>query len=190
MIFFLYIIQYALILFLISILIMLFMWVYSGFKSKVPFVPVPSSVLPEIKKLIDLKDDSIVYDLGCGEGRVLFYLSKFKPSASYIGIENSLFPLTLAYIKLWWYKKILKNNSVKILNKDFFTQDLSQADYIFVYLYPNVLDDLLPKFDQELKPGTKVVSASFKFTQKQPTKEYDLGRNKYKLARKLYIYEF
>jgi hypothetical protein len=52
------------------------------------------------------------------------------------------------------------------------------------------MDDLLPKFDRELKPGTRLVSASFKFTQKQPIAEFDLARGTYKLAQTLYVYEF
>ena len=52
------------------------------------------------------------------------------------------------------------------------------------------MDDLLPKLDRELRSGTRLVSVTFKFTTKQPIAEYDLNRSKYKLARKIYVYEF
>ena len=52
------------------------------------------------------------------------------------------------------------------------------------------MDDLLPKFDRELKKGTRLVSLSFQFTNKRPSLEIDLNRNKYKLGRKLYVYDF
>jgi len=61
---------------------------------------------------------------------------------------------------------------------------------IFTYLNPNIMDDLLTKFDKELKPGTRLVSLSFKFTGKQPINEIDLKRSKYKLGRKIYVYQF
>ncbi len=161
----------------------------SGYRSKVPFVPVPNSILKDIYKALEVKEGSVVYDLGCGEGRVLFYISRLVPKAQYIGIENSTFPLILARLRAWWHRKTTKTE-IQIINQDFFQHDLSNATHIFTYLYPNVMDDLLPKFDKELKKGTKLVSVTFKFTTKQPTKEIDLSRSKYKLARKIYVYEF
>lgn len=161
----------------------------TGYRSKVPFVPVPDKVLKDIHKALDIKEGSVVYDLGCGDGRVLFYSARLVPNAIYIGIENSPFPLILAHLRAWWYRKFV-NTNIKIINQDFFQHDLSDATHVFTYLYPNVMDDLLPKLDQDLKPGTKLVSVSFKFTQKQPVTEYDLERGKYKLARKIYVYEF
>jgi hypothetical protein len=120
---------------------------------------------------------------------VLFYVAKFVKDAKYIGIENVTFPLILARVRAWWHKK--KNGTtIEILNQDFFHRDLSDATHIFTYLYPNVMDDLLPKLDRELKPGTRLVSVTFKFTQKQPIAEFDLKRSKYKLARKIYLYQF
>ncbi len=141
--------------------------------------------------MLDLKDDSVFYDLGCGDGRVLFYLAKKVPKAKYKGVENGPFPLVFSYINKWVNRKKAGGNRVEIIKKDFFEQDLSDATHVFAYLYPNIMDDLLPKFDKELPKGTKVVSTSFQFTLKRPIAEIDLERNGYfDLARKLYIYEF
>lgn len=161
----------------------------TGYRAKVPFVPVPESILKEIHKIFEVKDNSVVYDLGCGDGRVLFYIARLKPKAKYIGIENVAFPLILSRVRAWWYKK-RTGTTIEILNQDFFHKDLFDATHVFTYLYPNVMDDLLPKLEKELKPGTKLVSVTFKFTLKQPVAEYDLKRSKYKLARKIYVYEF
>lgn len=161
----------------------------TGYRAKVPFVPVPNSILKDIKNILDVKEGSVVYDLGCGDGKVLFYISKYITKAKYIGIENVTFPLILAHTRSWW-RKINKSTTIEIINQDFFTRDLSDATHVFTYLYPNVMDDLLPKLDRELKKGTRLVSVTFKFTQKQPVKEFDLGRSKYQLARKIYVYEF
>lgn len=161
----------------------------TSFFYKVPFVSVPHEILPDIVKTLDLKEGSTFYDLGSGDGRILFYISEHIPKVNVIGIENNPFPLLFSRIQLWW-RNIWKNNDISILFKDFFLCDISNATHIFTYLYPNVMDDLLPKFDRELKPGTKVISISFKFTQKQPIAEIDIKRGKYRLARKLYVYEF
>jgi len=179
----------ALLVFLLA-LVLLFIWMFSIIKAKVPFVSVPSKVLEDIEKALNLKDDSVVYDLGCGDGKVLFYLAKKYSKAKYIGIENSLFPLILAHVRNWWYKKVNKINNIEIIRGDFFDTDLSKATHIFTYLFPKVMDDLLPKLYTELKPGACLVSASFQFTGKKEKEVIDLKRGKYQLAKKIYIYEF
>jgi SAM-dependent methyltransferase len=171
------------------IIVLFILWAIGNFKNKAPFVTSSSAILKDIGKALDIKDDSIVYDLGCGDGRVLFYLSKFNNKAKYVGIENGIFPFLLSKVGNY-YNKRKTNNDVEILRRNFFKQDLSNATHIFTYLYPNVMDDLLLKFDKELKPGTKLVSLSFKFTNKRPVEEIDLNRSKYKLGRKIYVYQF
>jgi len=164
-------------------------WMWSNMWAKVPFVGVPVDTLKDIEASLLLKEGSIVYDLGCGDGRVLFYLAKNNPKLKYIGIENSLFPFILAKFLSWWHKKFNKIN-VSIIRGDFFNIDLSNATHIFTYLYPNIMDDLLPKFDKELKKRTRLVSASFHFTAKKEIEEVDLKRGKYRLAKKFFVYEF
>lgn len=174
---------------LLSVLSLLFMWMWSNITAKVPFISVPSKTLKDIEKALSLNEDSIVYDLGCGDGRVLFYLFKNNPKAKYIGVENGAFPFLLASARNWWHKKINKSD-ITLVKKDFFDYDLSNATHIFTYLYPNVMDDLINKFDKELKKGTRLVSMSFHFTSKREISIIDLKRNRYQLAKKIYVYEF
>jgi len=188
-IFITYLFSLLVFLILLTVLCLLFLWMWSNIRAKVPFVGVPVNILKDIDKALLLKEGSVVYDLGCGDGRVLFYLAKNNPKLKYIGIENSLFPFILAKVSSWWYKKINKID-VEIIRKDFFDVDLSNATHIFTYLYPNIMDDLLPKFDKELKTGTRVVSVSFHFTGKREISLVDLKRGKYQLGKLLYVYEF
>lgn len=185
--FYIFVIIVIIILFSTSLLLM--MWAIGNLKSRVPFVTASRGVFKYIKEAFSLTDNNIVYDLGCGDGRILFYLSKFSPNAKYIGIEHSTFPFILAKLGSFLNKK-KTGVDVNIIQKDFFKQDLSNATDVFTYLYPNLMDELLPKFEKEFKTGTKLVSLSFKFTNKIPIKEVDLDRSKYKLGRKLYIYQF
>lgn len=175
--------------FLVIAVILLFIWVMSGFFAKVPFVPIPNSIMKEVNKALDIKDGSVVYDLGCGDARVLIQNSMMSPNARYIGLENSLFPFIVAYAESWFYKLKTKRK-IELYKKDFFKHDVSDATHVFVYLFPEVMDKLLPKFEKELKSGTRLVSVTFKFTNKEPVREIDLLRNKYQLARKMYVYEF
>lgn len=184
-----YVVQIVLLIVFLSIIFLFILWSIGNFKNKVPFVSASNAVLKDVSSALEIKDDSVVYDLGCGDGRVLFYLFGVNQKAKYIGIENNLFPIILARFMIFLNKKKFKNN-VEIINKDFFKQDLSDATHIFTYLYPHIMDELLPKFQKEFKPGTRLVSLSFKFAGKTPTKEIDLKRNKYKLGRKIYVYQF
>ncbi len=160
-----------------------------GIKNKVPFVPTPKSVLEEISKAMNLREDSIVYDLGCGNGQVVFYLFKNNSNIKCIGLENNPYPLFLARIRLFFSGKEQKKN-VKIINGNFFKQDLRDATHVFTYLSSGIMDKLLPKFEKELPRGTRMVSLSFSFSKKEPIEKIDLKRNKYKLGRELYVYQF
>jgi hypothetical protein len=173
----------------LGLLISFVLWAIGNFKNAVPFVTAPSAVLDDIRKAMDISDNSVVYDLGCGDGRILIYLSRFNKKAKYMGIENNIFPFILTKIESYLNNK-KRGVKVEVINGDFFKQNLSNATHIFIYLYPNIMDELLPKFEKELKPGTRLVSLSFKFASKNPISEIDLGRSKYQLGRKLYIYRF
>lgn len=169
----------------------MFFWMYSGITSKVPFISVPTAILPDIEKALELKDDSVFYELGCGDARVLRYLAKKYPKANFIGIENGIFPYYLAKTIVWWERKMGHPDNLEIIRQDFFTYDLSNASHMFLYLYPQIMDDMIGKLDQELGgKGVRIVSASFKFTQKPILKEIDLHRGEMKIARHLIVYEF
>ncbi len=185
----LYVLQIVFMVILFGTIILFVFWSIGNFKNRVPFVTASNAVLKDIEKALEVKDDSVVYDLGCGDGRVLVFLSRLYPKAKYIGIENNIFPLLLARAESFLNRK-KTGNKIEIIDNDFFKQDLKDATHIFTYLYPNIMDELLPKFEKELKSGTRLVSLSFKFTSKNPISEIDLGRSKYKLGRKIYVYQF
>jgi len=163
------------------------MWEWSLVVTRAPFISMPAAVLPYIVDALRLKPGSVVYDLGCGEGRVLFACWKRFPQAKYIGLDKATLPAAIA----WWRKRSLgKEADVTIKKKNFFRQDLRDATHVFVYLFPGLMDKLLPKLKRELKPGTRLVSCDFKFTAMEPVQVIDLGRPEGVLGRKLYVYEF
>jgi phospholipid N-methyltransferase len=186
---FVFILEIILLLVLSFTVVLLVLWIIGDAKNKIPFVTTSSSILKDIQRALNVNDDSVVCDLGCGDGRILFYLSKHTPKAKYLGIENNSFAYILAKAGAFLNKK-KTNNQVEILKKDFFKQDLSGVTHIFTYLYPNAMDELLEKFENEIKPGTRWVSLSFHFTNKQPIAEIDLERGKYQLGKKIYVYQF
>ncbi len=166
------------------------MWAMSFIKTDTPFIRTPRSVLPYVLKALELKDDSVVYDLGSGDARLLYFLKKNKPQARFVGLEKFSFPYVLSVARKY-INKINGIDGVKIIKKDFYDYNFSDATHLVMYLYPNVMDDILKKFDEEIKEGTILVSVAFKFTNKQPVAEIDMEREgDYTNARKLYIYRF
>lgn len=181
------IIDWAIIALLFGVIIVSVFWMKSLLANKAPFVPIPNDVVPEIAKALGLSANSILYDLGCGDGRVLKACLQLEPKIKAIGIEKEIVPFCLAK---WKLRKFNKTASCQLFHKNFFDVSVTDATHIFTYLFPGLMDDLLPKLQQELKPGTKLVSCDFLFHHKQPSQVIDLKRSNRALGRKLYYYEF
>jgi SAM-dependent methyltransferase len=105
-------------------------------------------------RLADITKSDIIYDLGCGDGTVLLTAAKMKGTRG-VGLEIDPSRVLIAKVRF-----ILGgvNSLVKVKRKDLFSEDLSRASVIVVYLVPKTLKRLESKFISELKPGTKVIS--------------------------------
>lgn len=108
-------------------------------------------------KLARVTSKDIVYDLGSGDGKVLIIAAK-EFNARGIGVEID--PLRF-YISKFLIKLNGVSDKITIARKDFFETDISEASVVFVYLVPNALKKLKPKFIKELKPGTRIVSIKY-----------------------------
>ena len=156
---------------------MLFHMLSTLFQKRAPFVPSSHRMIDQLPKLLSLDTTGVVYDLGCGDGRILRLLHHHFPSARYIGIENDLFPYLLARLFSWR----IDSDRFTIKRKNFFSEDLSSATHVIMYLFPEVMDQLLPKLEQELKPGTLLISFDFSFADKKPERVIEapeLGHHK------------
>ena len=127
MIFFVYLLFF---LFFLAAFFLVFSYLLSYIrllKGEAPFVPVPRVMISEIIDSLDIKENSVVYDLGCGDGRILFAAYESQPKATYIGIEKNLSIFLYAWIRT---KKIEKPHHVEIRKKDFFRK-ISRAQRTF-----------------------------------------------------------
>lgn len=120
-----------------------------------------------ICKLAKIKKGDLIYDLGSGDGTALITAVK-EFGASGIGIEIDPLRYWVSKIRI---KKNGLSNTITVVRKDFFKQNIKDADVIFVYLVPKALDKLLPKFRKELKKGTRIIS--FVYEMKLPLKAED-----------------
>lgn len=156
----------------------------ASFIEDAPFVSIPGGIMEKILETLHLQNEDVLYDLGCGDARVLLEAAKKNPNIKAVGVEIGLWPYLLAKIKTRNYKNI------KILRQNIFDTDLSSTNKIFVYLYPQVLDRLLPKFKKECKTGTRLVSCDFEFKDIEPTNIFEIESNNPNRGKKLLVYTF
>lgn len=122
----------------------------------VPFVSTSNKDFDKILQAAELRAGETIYDLGCGKATLLIKAAK-KLGAKGIGYELSLWPWLWAQFNI-----LISRADVKVYMKNFFNADLSRADVVFCYLFPEVMAKLEPKFKKEMKPGSRLVSYSFK----------------------------
>ena len=134
---------------LLILLLSAFPFLFSNFR--VIFFPTERAHLNYLKKNFRIFDSDLVYDLGCGDGRVLKYLMS-DGKARGVGIELSPILYLLSKFRLRKFKNI------KILFRDFFKADLGEASLVYCFLNKKVLEKIIPKLRVELKPGTKIIS--------------------------------
>ena len=153
------------------------------FTTDAPFVPVPRGVEDKIVESLKLDKDSMLYDLGCGDGRILFKAVKKYPEIRAVGMEIALFPYLLAKFKTRKYKNI------EIKRENIFQTDLRPATHIFLYLYPKVLTKLLPQIKNDCNLGTKIISCDFIFENLKPSEIIELNNPQSQRGQKLFIYQ-
>jgi SAM-dependent methyltransferase len=128
-----------------------------------PSIPTRKKTLDRMLKLADIKPGERVYDLGCGDGRIVFAAGKAGARAT--GYELSLPTFLLAKIRG------LLHPSVKIEYKNFWIQDYREADVIFCYLLIRSMQTFESTIWPNLKPDCRVVSHAFRMKGVEPTAE-------------------
>ncbi len=125
---------------------------YAGLQGA-PFVPTRKNDVTRFLKMSDIKKGQKMYDLGCGDGRLICAAADEGANAQ--GFEISLFPFILSHIRRLFSKN---KANIKISYKNVWNTKLHDADLIYVWLMPEVMPRLKTKFEQELKKGTKVIT--------------------------------
>ncbi|TSC52684.1 MAG: putative ribosomal protein L11 methyltransferase [Parcubacteria group bacterium LiPW_41] len=180
--------QYITFFFLIITLLVITGVIYSLWrllfkKNHAPFIPIPHDAIPSLVEHADINKGDVVYDLGCGDARILKILAKKYSDAQFIGIEKALFPYIIAKISS------LRFPNITIRRKNFFKIPIANATVVITYLFPSVMDLLLPKFEKELH-NTKLLSFDFPFSKKEYETMYVIKERQGKLGSKIFIYRF
>ena len=167
---FLIILYYATLLGMTAFLFLMLLTVLINIFAKVPFVPTSKRIIRHIAKLAKLKKGERVYDLGCGDGRFLIEAQKYTKVTAR-GFENAPIPYIWAHMRKW-----LSGAKMNVSMKNFFHQNLSDADVIYCYLGPDVMTQLGKKFRKECRKGTRIYSNTFSIHGFTPTKVWEKDR--------------
>jgi cyclopropane fatty-acyl-phospholipid synthase-like methyltransferase len=123
----------------------------------VVYVPTPQPVVDAMLTLAAVTDKDVVYDLGCGDGRIPITAAQ-KFGARGVGIDIDPKRIEEANENA---KAAGVTDKVTFLTQDLFESDISAATVVTLYLLPSLNEKLMPKLKSELKPGTRVVSHAF-----------------------------
>jgi SAM-dependent methyltransferase len=144
----------------------------------VPFVPTPPEVVEQMLKLANVHKGDVVYDLGCGDGRIVIMAAeKFGATATGVDID----PERIKEANENAEKAGVKDK-VRFIQGDLFTAEIKPATVVTLYLLPSVNEKLKPRLLSELKAGTRVVSHSFDMGDWKPDKTVEVN------GRRLYLW--
>ncbi|NLS93315.1 MAG: methyltransferase domain-containing protein [Planctomycetaceae bacterium] len=120
------------------------------------YVGTPYDVIDKMLDVADIKQDNVVYDLGCGDGRIIVAAAKrFGCHGVGYDIDPQRIRESLENVRKERVEKL-----VEIKQEDIFTVDLSRANVLMLYLLPEMNARLIPQFKQ-LKPGSQIVTHNY-----------------------------
>jgi SAM-dependent methyltransferase len=132
-----------------------------------PYVTTPDHVVSAMLKLAGVRSSDTVYDLGCGDGRIVISAAK-EFGAHGVGIDNNPARIQEARANA---REAGVETLVNFEVNDLFDADIHNATVVMLYLLPDVNLRLRPKLLKDLKPGARVVSHSFHMGDWKPDKD-------------------
>jgi hypothetical protein len=123
-----------------------------------PYVPVKKKAIKDILLFGGLSLNDNFYDLGSGDGRVLISAVRDFGVQKAAGYEISLWPYLKARLLL---RRAGLKDRIKIFRRNFFKADLSAATFVYLYLFPKLVDRLAYKLARECRSGAKILCLSF-----------------------------
>ncbi len=150
----------------------------------VPYVPTPEPVVRAMLRLAEAGPDDIVYDLGCGDGRILIMAVKEFNVKKAVGIEIREDKYREAVNNI---RKVGIEDKAHVIHGDMFEVDISEATIVTLFLLTSVNEKLKPKLETELKKGTRIVSHEFRIPGWRAKKVIDVRDSNY-IVHTIYLY--
>jgi SAM-dependent methyltransferase len=132
----------------------------------VPFFPTPMPVVTEMLRTANVSAEDMVYDLGCGDGRIVIAAAR-DFGARGVGIDIDPLRVWEATLEA---EKAGVVDRVRFLEGDIFKADIHEATVVTLYLLPSVNLQLRPKLLRDLRAGTRIVSHNYDMADWKPEK--------------------
>ena len=129
----------------------------NGFFASVPYIPTRPEVVEAMLNLGEISARDVVYDLGCGDGRIVIAAAK-RYGASGLGVDIQNEPIAMAEAQAYWEGVA---DRVRFSQEDLFDLDLRPATVVMLYLSVEFNIRLRPKLLAELRPGSRIISNRF-----------------------------
>jgi SAM-dependent methyltransferase len=131
----------------------------------VPFITTPLSALSLIEDKLHIRAGDIVYDLGCGDGRLLFYCAARHPEARFVGIELNPFLI------LWMRLRLVfaRTRNLEIRRENMLNADFSDATKIYAFLLPHVIARL---YSSRTLHSARLLSRAFRISSMRETEAF------------------
>jgi SAM-dependent methyltransferase len=140
-------------------------------KKDVPYVPTPPEVVKAMIALAAVKSGDVVYDLGCGDGRIVIAAVQV-PGVR--GVCVDIDPDRIAESRVNARAAGVEER-ITFVRADLFQTPIADATVVMMYLLPDVNMRLRPRLRTELRPGTRVVSHAFSMGEWEPTRTLEVG---------------
>ena len=138
-----------------------------------PFVASPLPVVRHMLALASLQPGEAFYDLGAGDGRtVILAAQEFGARAVGVELREDLAKKALVTIQ-----ELGIQDRVTIVQDDIFKVNISPANVVFLYLTTSANDKVRPKLEEELKPGTRIVSHDYEIVGWKPVRTENFCEN-------------
>lgn len=135
-----------------------------GFYSAAPFVPTPAKRVSDMLALARIQAGERVFDIGSGDGRLVFAAAARGADAVGIEINPILYGWSVLKAKLRGLPRVKAGRPRALFRRENFWQtNLAPADVLTVYCLPGKMDRLREKIKQEMRPGARVVVYEFPF---------------------------
>ena len=144
-------------------------------KKEPPFVPLPHSTARKLPSVLTLPPQSVFYDLGSGDGRIVTIMANAYKNSTCIGVERDYVAHLISRIRLLCDP--LPNAT--FVRDDFYNIPLENATHVYLYLFPKTIDALFPLFTAKLRKGAIIFSCNFKCSVRQPDEVIPIGKSKF-----------
>ena len=137
-------------------------------QSLAPYVPTPADVVDRMLDLAEVKEGDVVYDLGCGDGRIPIAAARRGARAVGVDIDPQRIAESNANAKAAGVTQL-----VEFRLQDAMTVDVSPATVVTLYLLSSSNAKLRPILTKQLRPGARIVSHAFSMGSTWPADKVD-----------------